>query len=86
MMRILFGRISKDALFLIDFNVPEEIKRRIIDHITDFNLVYTEHACRHLLNEGLPHRRIYLTGSLMREVLNFNIQKIIKSNILLSLN
>lgn len=52
-----------------DFNVPEEINRRIIDHIADFNLVYTEHARRHLISEGLPHRRIYLTGSPMKEVL-----------------
>jgi len=52
-----------------DFNVPEEINRRIIDHIADFNLVYTENARRHLLSEGLPHRRVYLTGSPMREVL-----------------
>ena len=48
-----------------DFNVPEEINRRIIDHISDFNLVYTEHARRHLISEGIPHRRIYLTGSPM---------------------
>ena len=41
-----------------DFNVPEETNRRIIDHISDFNLVYTEHARRHLLSEGLPHRQI----------------------------
>lgn len=54
-----------------DFNVPEEINRRIIDHIADFNLVYTEHARRHLISEGLPHRRIYLTGSPMNEVLNY---------------
>ncbi len=54
-----------------DFNVPEEINRRIIDHIADFNLVYTEHARRHLISEGLPHRRIYLTGSPMFEVLNY---------------
>jgi UDP-N-acetylglucosamine 2-epimerase (non-hydrolysing) len=52
-----------------DFNVPEEINRRVIDHISDFNLVYTEHARRHLISEGLPHRRIYLTGSPMYEVL-----------------
>jgi len=65
-----------------DFNVPEEINRRIIDHIADFNLVYTEHARRHLLSEGLPHRRIYLTGSPMREVLNDNMDKINHSNIL----
>ncbi|MFC2096239.1 non-hydrolyzing UDP-N-acetylglucosamine 2-epimerase [Bacteroidota bacterium] len=65
-----------------DFNVPEEINRRIIDHIADFNLVYTEHARRHLLSEGLQHRRIYLTGSPMREVLNDNMDKIKGSKIL----
>ncbi len=53
-----------------DLNVPEEINRRMVDHISDFNLVYTEHARRHLLSEGLPHRRIYLTGSPMAEVLD----------------
>ncbi len=59
-----------------DFNVPEETNRRIIDHIADFNLVYTEHARRHLIAEGLPHRRIYLTGSPMKEVLNHYMTKI----------
>jgi UDP-N-acetylglucosamine 2-epimerase (non-hydrolysing) len=59
-----------------DFNVPEEVNRRIIDHIADFNLVYTEHARRHLLSEGLPHRRIYLTGSPMKEVLDYYMPKI----------
>ncbi len=53
-----------------DLNVPEEVNRRLVDHIADFNLVYTEHARRHLLFEGLPHRRIYLTGSPMAEVLD----------------
>ena len=65
-----------------DLNVPEEINRRIIDHISDFNLVYTEHARRHLLSEGLPHRRIYLTGSPMREVLFTHIETIKSSKIL----
>jgi len=65
-----------------DFNVPEEVNRRIIDHIADFNLVYTEHARRHLISEGLPHRRIYLTGSPMKEVLDYYKPKIDKSNIL----
>lgn len=65
-----------------DFNVPEEINRRIIDHISDFNLVYTEHARRHLLSEGIPHRRIYLTGSPMKEVLMAHIGKIKASNAL----
>src|ERR1035437_2087914 len=65
-----------------DFNVPEEINRRIIDHIADFNLVYTEHARRHLLSEGLPHRRIYLTGSPMKEVLDYYLPKIMQSKVL----
>lgn len=65
-----------------DYNVPEEINRKIIDHIADFNLVYTEHARRHLLSEGLPHRRIYLIGSPMYEVLLQNINKIKRSQIL----
>jgi UDP-N-acetylglucosamine 2-epimerase (non-hydrolysing) len=65
-----------------DFNVPEEINRRIIDHISDFNLVYTEHARRHLLSEGIPHRRIYLTGSPMKEVLMMHLDRIKASNAL----
>jgi len=65
-----------------DFNVPEEINRRIIDHIADFNLVYTEHARRHLISEGLPHHRIYLTGSPMFEVLSYYKTKIESSNII----
>jgi len=69
-----------------DFNVPEEINRRIIDHIADFNLVYTEHARRHLISEGLPHRRIYLTGSPMKEVLDYYQPKIKNSNALTTLN
>ena len=69
-----------------DFNVPEEINRRIIDHIADFNLVYTENARRHLISEGLPHRRVYLTGSPMFEVLNYYRQKIEASKITDSLN
>ncbi len=69
-----------------DMNVPEEINRRIIDHVADFNLVYTEHARRHLLSEGLSHRRIYLTGSPMYEVLMDNMAKIKESNVLTQLN
>jgi UDP-N-acetyl-L-fucosamine synthase len=68
-----------------DFNVPEEVNRRIIDHIADFNLVYTEHARRHLISEGLPHRRIYLTGSPMKEVLDYYKPKIERSPILSTL-
>jgi len=68
-----------------DFNVPEELNRRIIDHIADFNLVYTEHARRHLISEGLHHRRTYLTGSPMNEVLSYYKDKISGSTILDSL-
>ncbi len=52
-----------------DANVPEETNRRLVDHTADFNLPYTEHARRNLLAEGLHPRRILLTGSPMREVL-----------------
>ncbi len=65
-----------------DFNVPEEINRRVIDHIADYNLVYTEHARRHLISEGLQHRRIYLTGSPMNEVLRYYSSKIEQSRVL----
>jgi UDP-N-acetyl-L-fucosamine synthase len=69
-----------------DRNVPEETNRKIVDHISDFNLVYTEHARRHLLSEGIAHRRIYLTGSPMREVLDFYKNKIEASQVLGTLN
>lgn len=65
-----------------DANVPEETNRRIIDHTSDFNLVYTEHARRHLLSEGIPHRKIYLSGSPMKEVLDHYMSGIDGSNII----
>lgn len=55
-----------------DENVPEETNRRLVDHVADYNLVYTEHARRNLLAEGLKPSRILLTGSPMREVLEQN--------------
>ncbi|HRC59441.1 MAG TPA: UDP-N-acetylglucosamine 2-epimerase (non-hydrolyzing) [Candidatus Propionivibrio aalborgensis] len=65
-----------------DRNVPEETNRKLVDHISDFNLVYTEHARRHLLSEGIQHRRIYLTGSPMREVLEHYRDRIEASDVL----
>jgi UDP-N-acetylglucosamine 2-epimerase (non-hydrolysing) len=59
-----------------DENVPEETNRRLIDHVADFNLAYTEHARRNLLAEGLHPRRILVTGSPMREVLDVFRKKI----------
>jgi UDP-N-acetylglucosamine 2-epimerase (non-hydrolysing) len=65
-----------------DENVPEETNRRIIDHIADFNLVYTEHARRNLLAEGIEPRRIYLTGSPLNEVLTKHREAIERSDVL----
>lgn len=65
-----------------DLNVPEETNRRMVDHVSDFNLVYTEHARRNLLSEGLHPRRILKTGSPMREVLNAYREQIDASTVL----
>lgn len=65
-----------------DENVPEETNRRLVDHVADFNLVYTEHARRNLLAEGLHPRRIQMTGSPMREVLEHYRNKIDASDVL----
>ncbi|MET7471049.1 UDP-N-acetylglucosamine 2-epimerase (non-hydrolyzing) [Micromonospora sp. NPDC005222] len=65
-----------------DLNVPEETNRRLVDHVADFNLVYTEHARRNLLAEGLHPRRILHTGSPMREVLEHYLPDIDRSTIL----
>ena len=65
-----------------DENVPEETNRRLVDHVADFNLVYTEHARRNLLAEGLHPRRIIKTGSPMREVLDAYRDEIKGSDVL----
>ncbi|HVX18459.1 MAG TPA: UDP-N-acetylglucosamine 2-epimerase (non-hydrolyzing) [Acidimicrobiales bacterium] len=65
-----------------DENVPEETNRRLIDHVADFNLCYTEHARRNLLAEGLPTRRIFVTGSPMAEVIAAYDARIAESDVL----
>lgn len=65
-----------------DENVPEEINRRIVDHISDINLPYTEHSRRYLLNEGIRKDHIFVTGSPMPEVIYKNLEKINNSLIL----
>jgi UDP-N-acetylglucosamine 2-epimerase len=65
-----------------DENVPEETNRRLVDHVADYNLVYTEHARRNLLAEGIHPSRILLTGSPMREVLEGNQEAIAASDVL----
>lgn len=65
-----------------DQNVPEEINRKIVDHISDINLPYTEHSRRYLLSEGFRKEHIFVTGSPMKEVLQAHMGKIDASNIL----
>lgn len=65
-----------------DENLPEEINRRIIDHTSDVNFCYTEHARRYINYEGVPKERTYVVGSPMAEVLTANIDKIKNSKIL----
>lgn len=62
--------------------LPEETNRRIVDHIADVNLCYSEHARRYLNYEGTAKERTYVTGSPMAEVLSANLEKIKGSNIL----
>lgn len=69
-----------------DQNVPEETNRRIVDHISDINLPYTEHSRRYLLSEGVKKEHIYVTGSPMREVLEKNKAKINGSDVLKQLS
>jgi UDP-N-acetylglucosamine 2-epimerase len=68
-----------------DQRVPEEINRKIIDHLSDINLVLTEHARRYLISEGIKPETIIKTGSSLKEVLFHNEDKIHSSNILQNL-
>jgi UDP-N-acetylglucosamine 2-epimerase (non-hydrolysing) len=65
-----------------DERVPEEVNRRIVDHTSDINLPYTEHARRYLLREGLKPETVIKTGSPMREVLAHYGPKCVQSDVL----
>jgi UDP-N-acetylglucosamine 2-epimerase (non-hydrolysing) len=65
-----------------DENLPEEMNRRIVDHIADVNLCYSEHARRYLNREDRPPERTYVTGSPMAEVLAANLDGIKASKVL----
>lgn len=69
-----------------DWNVSEMINRKIVDHISDINLPYTEHSRRYLISEGIDGKTIFVTGSPMREVLRNHIEQIEKSDVLNRLN
>jgi len=65
-----------------DQRVPEELNRKVLDHLSDINLVLTEHARRYLIAEGVRPETIIKTGSHMREVLDFYMPKINTSDVL----
>lgn len=65
-----------------DENLPEEINRRIVDHTSDVNLCYTEHARRYLFAEGIRKEQTYVVGSTIAEVLKANLEKIKNSSVL----
>jgi len=65
-----------------DQRVPEELNRKVLDHLSDINLVLTEHARRYLIAEGIRPETIIKTGSHMREVLDFYMPKIEKSDVI----
>ena len=65
-----------------DQRVPEELNRKVLDHLSDINFVLTEHARRYLLAEGISGETIIKTGSHMNEVLDFYMDDVNKSDIL----
>lgn len=65
-----------------DQRVPEEVNRKIVDHLSDINMPLSEHARRYLLSEGLRPETIIKTGSPMTEVLSFHEEEINKNRIL----
>lgn len=65
-----------------DWNVSEMINRKIVDHISDINLPYTENSRRYLLGEGIDGKTIFVTGSPMREVLESHREQIAQSDVL----
>ena len=69
-----------------DQNVPEEINRKISDHISDINLTYTEHSRRYLLSEGFRKDHVFVTGSPLREVLDKYADQINLSDVVARLN
>jgi len=64
-----------------DQRVPEEINRKLVDHVSDINLTYTEHARRYLLAEGLKPETVIKTGSPMQEVLAYHAAAIDRSDV-----
>ena len=69
-----------------DQRVPEELNRKVLDHLSDINMVLTEHARRYLLAEGIRPETIFKTGSHMHEVLEYYLPRISASNLTFALS
>lgn len=69
-----------------DQRVPEELNRKVLDHLSDINFPLTEHARRYLLSEGIKPDTVIKSGSPMKEILNFHSKEINASNVLEKLN
>ena len=69
-----------------DQRVPEELNRKVLDHLSDINMPLTEHARQYLLAEGIRPETVIKTGSTMKEVLNYFSKNITASNVLKKLN
>lgn len=65
-----------------DQRVPEELNRKIVDHLSDINMTITEHARRYLLNEGIKPETVIKTGSPMKEILDYYMPRILKSDVM----
>src|SRR3989339_592604 len=65
-----------------DQRVPEELNRKIVDHLSDINMTLTEHARRYLINEGIKPETVIKVGSPMKEILDFYMPRILKSDVL----
>lgn len=67
-------------------NSPEEVNRKIIDHVSDINLPYTQRSCENLISEGINRKNVFIIGNPIYEVMNFYSEKINNSKILKKLN
>jgi len=67
-------------------NSPEEVNRKIIDHVSDINLPYTQRSCENLISEGIKRKNVFIIGNPIYEVMNFYSEKINNSKILKKLN
>ncbi len=92
-LSVIVGKKKKIPIFHLeagnrcfDQRVPEEINRKIVDHVSDINLTYSDISRNYLINEGFPPDRVIKIGSPMYEVIHDNLKKINSSNIMKKLS